>query len=176
MFSVCGVLLRPSLFAVNLWKLTPTMNRHQALSQRVAAENARLLKSEKKRVSKNVLEIDRSKLPFIPPAHWVWVRLVDIARVSYGFAFPSSKFNTDKRGMPLIRIRDISRTETEAYFEGDFDPTYVVHPGDYLVGMDGDFNLRRWAGEDGLLNQRVMRINEWRCGINPEFVKLPLST
>jgi type I restriction enzyme S subunit len=139
MFSVCGVLLRPSLFAVNLWKLTPTMNRHQALSQRVAAENARLLKSEKKRVSKNVLEIDRSKLPFIPPAHWVWVRLVDIARVSYGFAFPSSKFNTDKRGMPLIRIRDISRTETEAYFEGDFDPTYVVHPGDYLVGMDGDF-------------------------------------
>ena len=41
--------------------------------------------------------------------------------------------------------------------------------------MDGDFNLRRWRGIDGLLNQRVMRINGWRCGIDPEFVKLPLQ-
>jgi len=175
MFSVCGVLLRPSLFAVNLWKLTPTMNRHQHCRNVLPPRMPGCL-NQRRNGCQNVLEIDRSKLPFIPPAHWVWARLVDIARVSYGFAFPSSKFNTDKRGMPLIRIRDISRTETEAYFEGDFDPTYVVHPGDYLVGMDGDFNLRRWAGEDGLLNQRVMRINEWRCGINPEFVKLPLST
>src|SRR5690606_36716561 len=38
-----------------------------------------------------------------------------------------------------------------------------------------DFNLRRWRGVDGLLNQRVMRINGWRCGIDPEFVKLPLQ-
>jgi type I restriction enzyme, S subunit len=41
--------------------------------------------------------------------------------------------------------------------------------------MDGDFNLRRWAGSDGLLNQRVMRINGWRWEIDPEFVKLPLQ-
>ena len=77
--------------------------------------------------------------------------------------------------MPLIRIRDISNTDAEAYFEGDYDPAYLVTAGDYLVGMDGDFNLRRWRGIDGLLNQRVMRINGWRCGIDPEFVKLPLQ-
>ena len=41
--------------------------------------------------------------------------------------------------------------------------------------MDGDFNLRRWAAGDALLNQRVMRINSWRCSVNPEFVKLPLQ-
>jgi len=50
-----------------------------------------------------------------------------------------------------------------------------VKPGDYLVGMDGDFNLRRWSGKDGLLNQRVMRINGWRCNVDPEFIKLPLQ-
>ncbi len=77
--------------------------------------------------------------------------------------------------MPLIRIRDISKMDTEAYFDGDYDPAYVVKAGDYLVGMDGDFNLRRWNGKDGLLNQRVMRINGWRCGVEPEFVKLPLQ-
>ena len=75
--------------------------------------------------------------------------------------------------MPLIRIRDISKTDTEAYFEGNYDSSYLVRNGDYLVGMDGDFNLRRWVGKDGLLNQRVMRINSWRCGVDPEFVKLP---
>jgi type I restriction enzyme S subunit len=78
--------------------------------------------------------------------------------------------------MPLIRIRDISSTDTEAYFEGEYDPAYLVTAGDYLVGMDGDFKLRRWGGGSGLLNQRVMRINDWRCGINPEFVKLPLQS
>jgi type I restriction enzyme S subunit len=77
--------------------------------------------------------------------------------------------------MPLIRIRDISNSDTEAYFEGPYDPAYIVTAGDYLVGMDGDFNLRRWSGPDALLNQRVMRINGWRCGVNPEFLKLPLQ-
>jgi len=69
-------------------------------------------------------------------------------------------------------VRDISKTDTEAYYEGDHDPAYLVRAGNYLIGMDGDFNLRRWTGPDGLLNQRVMRVNGWRCEIDPEFVKL----
>jgi type I restriction enzyme, S subunit len=122
-----------------------------------------------------VLGIARQDLPFLPPAHWAWARLIDIARPSYGFAFPSGQFNSAKRGMPLIRIRDISHLDAEAYFEGAFDKTYVVTAGDYLVGMDGDFNLRLWRGKDGLLNQRVMRVNDWRCGVDPEYIKLPLQ-
>ena len=54
-------------------------------------------------------------------------------------------------------------------------PAYIVREGDYLVGMDGNFNLRRWKGKDGLLNQRVMRINGWRSKVNPEFVRIPLQ-
>jgi type I restriction enzyme S subunit len=145
------------------------------LRKQIAKNTERLLKAGQFREPGSFVRIDRDALPFTPPSHWAWARLVEIARPSYGFAFTSSRFNTLKRGMPLIRIRDISSTDTEAYFDGDYDPTYLVTAGDYLVGMDGDFNLRRWHGVDGLLNQRVMRINDWRCGIDPEFVRLPLQ-
>ena len=145
------------------------------LLNRIAEEKARLVKAGEFREPRNAVEIKRDELPFVPAVHWEWSRLIDIARPSYGFAFQSSEFNTDKRGMPLIRIRDISKTDTVAYYEGDFDPTYLVRAGDYLVGMDGDFNLLRWQGLDGLLNQRVMRINGWRCDVDSEFVKLPLQ-
>ena len=145
------------------------------LSKRLAAEKARLVRAGEFREPRNAIEINRDGLSFVPAAHWAWCRLIEIARPSYGFAFKSSQFNVDKRGMPLIRIRDISKTDTEAYYEGDYDHTYLVRAGDYLVGMDGDFNLRRWQGPEGLLNQRVMCINGWRCDIDPEFVKLPLQ-
>ena len=121
-----------------------------------------------------VAELKRTELPFEAPSHWAWARLIEIARPSYGFAFKSSQFNSNNVGMPLIRIRDISKADTEAYFDGDYDETYIVTAGDFLVGMDGNFNLERWRGPDALLNQRVMRINDWRCGIDPEFVRIPL--
>jgi type I restriction enzyme S subunit len=146
------------------------------LLKRIAKEKARLVKAGKFREPNSAIRIKREALGFSPPEHWGWASLIEIARPSYGFAFSSDRFNTAKRGMPLIRIRDISSTDTEAYFEGEYDPAYLVTAGDYLVGMDGDFKLRRWGGGSGLLNQRVMRINDWRCGINPEFVKLPLQS
>jgi type I restriction enzyme, S subunit len=145
------------------------------LLKRIAHEKARLMKAGEFHEPRSFVRIDRKGLAFVPAARWCWARLGDIARPSYGFAFPSSRFNSAKRGMPLIRILDISNVDTEAYFDGDYAPAYVVTAGDYLASMDGDFNLRRWKGKDGLLNQRVMRINRWRCGVNPEFVKLPLQ-
>lgn len=145
------------------------------LLKRIAKEKARLVKVGDFREPTTFVRIDRDALPFTPASHWAWARLIEIARPSYGFAFASDQFNSSKCGMPLIRIRDISSTDTDAYFEGDYDPAYLVTAGDYLVGMDGDFNLRCWRGVDGLLNQRVMRINAWRCDVDPEFVKLPLQ-
>ena len=123
----------------------------------------------------NAVNVERSVLPFVVPIHWEWARLIDIAKASYGFAFPSGQFNGEKRGMPLIRIRDISSIDTETYFDGEFESAYLVTKGDYLVGMDGDFNLRRWQGKDALLNQRVLRINAWKCGVDSEYVKVPLQ-
>ena len=64
-------------------------------------------------------------------------------------ASPSSptQFNTEKLGMPLIRIRDISKTDAEAYFEGDYDPAYVVRGG-RLSGRNGWAILTFAAGKE----------------------------
>lgn len=145
------------------------------LLKRIVTDRARREEVGEFQEPRNRIQIKRNDLPFTPPGHWEWARLIDIARPRYGFAFPSNQFNNVKRGMPLIRIRDISKPDTEAYFDGPYDPAYVVRAGDYLVGMDGDFNLRRWQGKDALLNQRVMRISDWRCGVDPEFIRLPLQ-
>lgn len=159
-------------------KLVPPAPSDEPVSKlisRIAADKAARSKNGEFREPSSFVRIKREDLPFRIPSHWGWVRLIEIARPCYGFAFPSGKFNAAKRGMPLIRIRDISNSDTEAYFEGDYDPEYIVHAGDYLVGMDGDFNLRKWNGKNGLLNQRVMRLNKWRCGVDAEYVRLPLQ-
>lgn len=145
------------------------------LMERLLADRRRRIASGEFRQPSSLAELERERLPFSPPRHWRWVRLTDLAQVSYGFAFASAQFNSTKRGMPLIRIRDISNTDTEAYFDGSFDAAYIVNPGDYLVGMDGDFNVRRWRGKPGLLNQRVLRLSDWRHRVEPEFIKLPLQ-
>ncbi|MCW5799406.1 MAG: restriction endonuclease subunit S [Nitrospira sp.] len=124
---------------------------------------------------RNTMDVAINSLPFNVPPSWRWSRLVKIADVSYGFAFESSRFNSTKVGMPLIRIRDISWTDTQAYYQGEHDPAYVVSRGDYLVGMDGDFNVRKWNGPDALLNQRVMRIKNWRVALVAEFLAIPLQ-
>jgi type I restriction enzyme S subunit len=121
------------------------------------------------------IEIPVESLPFKVPPQWTWARLIEIADVSYGFAFASSRFNSNRLGMPLIRIRDISGTDTEAYYEGNFDQSFVVRKGDYLVGMDGDFNVRKWKGSSALLNQRVMRIKNWRARLAGDFFAIPLQ-
>jgi type I restriction enzyme, S subunit len=163
--AVCGRLVEHS----------PHDEPASLLRERIINERDRLTKAGEFREPRNAVEIDRERLPFSVPARWSWVRLIDIASVNYGFAFASSRFNNEKRGMPLIRIRDISKSDTEAYYDGDFDSAYVVSNGDYLVGMDGDFNLRCWQGKQALLNQRVMRISDWKCEVCPEFIKLPLQ-
>ncbi len=89
---------------------------------------------------------------------WGRIPIGEIAKIDNGFAFKSEAFNTQGEGMPLIRIRDVTRGETDTYYDGDYDEDFIVNHGDLLVGMDGDFNTARWTGRPALLNQRVCRI------------------
>ncbi|TJZ82004.1 restriction endonuclease subunit S [Paracoccus hibiscisoli] len=145
------------------------------LLKRIAKRTRDRIKAGDFKEPKSFSAIDRSTLPFDCPKVWSWVRLIEIAEVSYGFAFDSARFNDRKQGVPLIRIRDISSSDTVAYFDGAFDPFYVVKKSDFLVGMDGDFNVRKWAGDDALLNQRVMRMRNWSAEALPDYVALPLQ-
>ena len=153
----------------------PDANSSQALAKTIRQEAAELRKAGLSREPKRAVEIQIEQLPFAVPSTWVWIRLIEIADVSYGYAFESSKFNDSRSGIPLIRIRDISNSDTEVYFEGDYDPAYIVNTGDMLVGMDGAFNLRKWRGGQALLNQRVMRMRNWRGGVLAEYVSIPLQ-
>jgi type I restriction enzyme S subunit len=88
---------------------------------------------------------------------WKTVTIAPFIELINGFAFPSDRF-TEEEGMPLIRIRDLNRQETEINFHGRYDNRYLVKRGDLLIGMDGDFLTVKWKGRNALLNQRVCKL------------------
>lgn len=107
-------------------------------------------------------------------SRWSTVRLGDILTIRNGFAFDSKKFG--ETGKPLIRIRNLKDgSGTETRFSGEYDPVYVVKPGDLLVGMDGEFRTHRWSGAEALLNQRVCRLENFRDDVSSEFIEYGLN-
>lgn len=102
------------------------------------------------------------------------VRLGDICDIQYGYAFNSTLFTNDDQFPPLIRIRDVKRGYSETFYSGEYDTNYVVHAGDLLVGMDGEFNIARWRSRDALLNQRVCKITV-RHKVDEEYLRFALS-
>lgn len=109
------------------------------------------------------------------PGEWEVCRYKNICNIQSGFPFNSSKFSAQK-GFPLIRIRDITSGKIETYYDGEYTEEYVVKKGDLIIGMDGDFNVRLWQNEDGLLNQRCCRLYEKKCA-NKSFLfyTLPMA-
>ncbi len=93
------------------------------------------------------------------PRGWIWVRLPAIASILYGYPFDSQKFNSIGEGVPLIRIRDVLSGTTKTFTTEDCPERYIIHNGDMLVGMDGNFNVSFWKGGPAFLNQRVCRIS-----------------
>jgi type I restriction enzyme S subunit len=107
--------------------------------------------------------------------NWERWLMVELLEIQYGFAFESSRFVQSNEGMPLIRIRDISSTTTAVNYVGEYSSEYIVEHGDYLVGMDGDFNLRQWKGPRALLNQRVCRLHNFSPIVDAAFATLAIQ-
>ena len=89
---------------------------------------------------------------------WNKKKLGELTDFKYGYPFDSKKFNMDCNGMPLIRIRDVVPGRTSTYYDGEFSDEYIIKSGDYLIGMDGEFNIARWNSYEALLNQRVCKV------------------
>ena len=106
--------------------------------------------------------------------HWKRVFVSEVAHVQNGFAFKSLYFDPD-HGVPLVRIRDISKEETEHRYFGEFDDQYLIEKGDILVGMDGDFAVSRWRGGKALLNQRVCKVTVTSDRFDERFLFLCLQ-
>lgn len=90
--------------------------------------------------------------------NWEYKRLTQLSDILYGFPFDSALFNSESKGIPLIRIRDVKPGFTSTFYNGSYSDIYLVKKGEYLIGMDGEFNIAPWQSERALLNQRVCRI------------------
>lgn len=99
-------------------------------------------------------EMVESELGMIPKG-WEVGSIYDVANVIYGAPFSSKKFNEDKIGLPLIRIRDLKTAKPSFYTEEKHKNATKVKTGDILVGMDAEFTPTIWRGNEGYLNQRV---------------------
>ena len=115
------------------------------------------------------------QLPFEIPSNWTWVGLFDICDVQYGYPFDSTKFNDNKKGVPLVRIRDLLPNKTKTFTTEIVSDEYFVNDEDMLVGMDGNFNLVYWSGGQAYLNQRVCKIKCKYESVNKQFIGLYLQ-
>lgn len=89
------------------------------------------------------------------PSGWSVRSVYDVARVIYGAAFASKRFNTEGEGVPLVRIRDLKNERPGVYTDENHPRGYLIQPGDLVVGMDGEFRAYLWGGIPAWLNQRV---------------------
>lgn len=104
------------------------------------------------------------------------VKLGEYVEILSGYAFKSNLFNDEKIGMPIIRIRDVSSGTLKTYYSGEYQEQYVINSGDLLITMDGEFKIKQWEAERGLLNQRVCKISSSHEDLETEYLLYLLPT
>lgn len=108
--------------------------------------------------------------PATNPKGWEVKKLIDFCGIQYGFAFDSKCFTEDSSYPPIIRIRDVIRGFTETFYKGTIPEDYYIEAGDYLIGMDGEFNIAPWQSKKALLNQRVCKIFALNNKVSMQYV------
>lgn len=85
--------------------------------------------------------------------------LLSVADILYGYPCNASLFNSDGKGLPLVRIRDVLSGQTDTYTTEKVPDKYMLSYGDLLVGMDGNFHVANWKTDSGVLCQRVCKVS-----------------
>lgn len=98
---------------------------------------------------------DKCKIVDGIPEGWERKKIVDIADVQYGYAFDGSMFNDVGNGTPIVRIRNIPNGNTADFTTEEADAKYLISNGEILVGMDGEFHINSWSGDNAYLVQRT---------------------
>ena len=104
------------------------------------------------------------------PKDWKFVNLLELVDITYGYAFDSTRFNTEGIGKKIIRIRNIPISRSLDYTDELPHDKYLIQTGDLLVGMDGDFHMNRWFDEESYLVQRSCRIKS-KLNIYSAFIR-----
>ncbi|MBI1947642.1 MAG: restriction endonuclease subunit S [Deltaproteobacteria bacterium] len=104
------------------------------------------------------------------PEGWRRGSIYEVADVHYGAPFSSSLFNSERRGRPLVRIRDLGGQRPDVFTVEEHPKGRLVRPGDVVVGMDGEFRAYLWSGSEAWLNQRCCLFAP-RAGHSSAFVR-----
>lgn len=95
-----------------------------------------------------------SELGLIPEG-WDIKDIYSISSIIYGAPFSSKLFNEERKGTPIVRIRDLKNQNTSTYTTEIHPKGYLIKNGDIIVGMDGEFRPYIWGSGEAWLNQRV---------------------
>ena len=68
------------------------------------------------------------------PEGWNVRELHSLADVTYGFAFKSKQFNSDRNGKPVIRIRDVLNGVSNTFSTEEASKKYLVEMATSLSG------------------------------------------
>lgn len=101
-----------------------------------------------------LLNTDDGKIP----EGWSVKSLDEVSDIVFGFNFKANKFNEEKIGVPVVRIRDVLDGKTNTFSSEIPGDEYKINTGDLLIGMDGTFHCSFWYTNGAYLNQRVARI------------------
>lgn len=148
---------------------SPNDEPADALAITITEDRAAFAKKKSLARQRIVAPVEDDQCPFSLPPGWIWTRLGNLCRVQPGFAFQSSAFVQGDSGVPMIRIRDITKDHTQVNYVGEYREEFLVDAGDYLVGMDGNFTVAKWRGPRALLNQRVSRLQWYSRHLEPSF-------
>ena len=92
------------------------------------------------------------------PEGWKVKSIFEELSVQYGFPFSTELFVEEQTDIPVVRIRDILSNSISAYTTEQIGERYRLHEKDLLIGMDGNFHMNYWSGNNSFLNQRSVRL------------------
>lgn len=121
--------------------------------------------------------------PYKVPENWIWTTFGNVAKLYNGFAFKSSDYQAE--GIPVIRISDISRSNTtpdRAVRVPDhlYNERFLIKKGDLLIAMSG-----ATTGKTGIYSSEAIALQNQRVGnikeiddqvLTPEFKNLFVLT
>ena len=92
------------------------------------------------------------------PEGWSVRMLPEIADYLFGFPFDSAKFNSNGIGTSIVRIRNVKDGFTSDFTTEVAPDEYYIDNGDFIIGMDGYFDMNLWIGGKAYLVQRSCRV------------------
>lgn len=147
----------------NLELVVPELPKQKRIGGFLAAIDDKIALNAK--INDNLLEqmqalykswfVDYRPFGGVMPTSWTQTGIYSLANIIYGAPFASKQFNTEGNGRPIIRIRDLKDQQFATYTTEVHPKGYLLHPGDIVVGMDGEFRPYIWGNDEAWLNQRV---------------------